>query len=548
MSFGEETRTQREVLVVFGALMLGMLLAALSQTIVAPAMPRIVAELGGIEYYSWIGVAALLSSAVIVPIVGKLSDLFGRKPFYLSGIAVFLAGAVVAGAAPNFGILILARILQGFGMGTIMALSQTIIGDLIPPRERGKYQGLMGAAFGVASVGGPLLGGYITDNFSWRWLFFANVPVGLLAVAVVARYLHVPHRLTASRAIDVAGILALSTTLICALLATSLGGTEYEWNSPVILGLYLAAGLALLAFVSSERRADEPVIPLALWKSSVFTFSNIAGAAVAMGMFGATYFIPVFVQGVQGSNATNSGGILIPMSLSMIVMSILMGLFVSRTGTYKRAVLAGLAVMIFGFYLLTRMDQQTSSLTVVRNMVIIGFGLGTALQTFTLIVQNAVDRAQLGVATATTQLSRSVGSALGVAILGTVLSSRLAVELPRHLPSSGGGQQPAVSAGSVLDPTAMASLPAPVLEAIRSALSSSLHTVFLTALPFAILAFLATLFIRELPLRTTVHAPTPVGGGGRPAPEDGRAGVSADDSMHGEDRPRPAPTKGSVGP
>ena len=491
---------------VFVGLMLGMLLAAVSQTIVAPAMPRIVAELGGMAHYSWIAVSTLLASTVIVPIVGKLSDLYGRKAFYVGGIVVFMASSLIAATAHSFGTFIVARVVEGLGMGTMMPLSQAIIGDLIAPRERGRYQGYMGAVFGLSSVVGPLVGGYLTDNFTWRWLFFINLPVGLVALGFVVPFMRLP-RTRRRYSIDYAGFVTLTIGLTTVLLATVWGGTTYPWGSPQIVGMFAGGAAVLALFVWVETRAAEPVIPLRLWRNSIFTWANLANMAVAMGMFGAIYFIPVFVQGVIGTSVTSSGAVLTPLMLSLVIMSAVNGQIITRTGHYKVPVLVGIALIGAGFVLLTRMDRDTTRATVMRDMVLIGMGLGMSMQTFVLVVQNSVAREDLGVATSTTQLFRSIGSSAGIAILGTVMTQGMARELPRHLPAAaaamvrggaGGGE---MNAGAVLDPALMARMPPAVLEGIREALAAALHPVFVAGLPFIGLAFVAALMIREIPLR-----------------------------------------------
>ena len=501
-------RLNREVMTVLGGLMLGMLVASLNMTLVAPAMPRIVAELGGIDYYSWIALSSIVASTVVVPIVGKLSDIYGRKSFYMGGIVVFAIGSALSGVAPNFGFLIGARVVQGVGMGTLQPLSQAIIGDVIPPRERGKYQGLMGAVFGLAAIVGPLVGGWITDHASWRWLFFVNLPFAVLALVAIWRFMHIPH-LHRDHAIDVWGIVTMSGALVALLLATELGGNDYPWASVQIIGLYAVAVLLAGAFVAIEARVAEPVLPLRLWSNSIFTFSNLAGMGVAMAMFGAIYFIPVFIQGVLGDNASSSGTILVPMLVTMIVASIGNGFLISRTGRYKVATLAGLAVMGAGFYLLTLLDIHSGNAEVVRDMLVIGVGLGMAMQTFTLIVQNSVSRTDLGVATAATQLFRSLGSAIGIAIMGTLLTQNLQADILKHLPPPVAAQFKAsgrqANAGSVLDPSQLQHLPPAIVGAVRAGIADSLHAVFVAGVPMVVLAFVAALFIREIPLRRTAH-------------------------------------------
>ncbi len=501
---------------IFIGLMLGMFVASISQTIVGPAMPRIVAELGGMDHYSWVATAAMLVSAIVVPIVGKFSDLYGRRGFYLAGLAVFMLGSLVCGLAPNFWTLVAGRAIQGLGMGTVMPLAQTIIGDIIPPRHRGRYQGIMGAVFGVTSVEGPLAGGWITDNLGWRWLFWASIPFGIAATAVVFRFLHIPHQ-RRDAAIDVAGIATLTPGLVAILLATSWGGTTYAWTSGVILGLYAVGAALLVAFVYAESRAAEPILPLRLFRNSIFTLSNVAAFGVAMVMFGSIIYIPVFAQGVIGVNATNSGLILLPLMLGLIVCGILAGQFITRTGRYKEIMLAGVAIMALGLWLLTRLTHTATSGQLTLAMVVLGIGLGLCMQQYTLLVQNASARTDLGVATASTQFFRNVGSTVGIAIFGTVMTSGLHAAILSHLTPAAAAEAAAsgqeIGVGSVLDPAAMSALPPAVAEAVRAGLAERLHEVFVLGLPVLAIVFLATALIRSVPLRTTNDAPVAEGAG-----------------------------------
>jgi len=498
----------RGVMTVFAGLMLGSLVASLNMTLVAPALPTIVSELGGLADYSWVPISAMLASTIVTPVAGKLSDVYGRKPLYMTGILVFAVGSALSGLAPNFWFLVFARFVQGAGMGFIMPLSQAIIGDIISPRERGKYQGMMGASFGVASIIGPAAGGFITDHFTWRWLFFVNLPIAALTLVVIWLFMHVPNE-RRPHAIDVWGSVTLSLAIAATLLATVWGGVQYPWTSWQILGLYSLAGLLLAAFVWIELHAAEPVLPLKLWTSSIFTFSNIASVGVAMSMFGAIFFLPVFVQGVVGNSVTNSGAILVPMLVAMIVTSVAGGQLISRTGSYKLQLLAGLAVMGVGYFLLSTFDINTTNQEVIVAMILIGLGLGTSMQTYVLIVQNSVTRQDMAVATSATQLSRAIGAAVGLAILGTLLSQGMASSMAKYLPASalakleasGGG----ATATAVFDPSQLAKLPPAIELGIRHGLADALHPVFLAGVPIIAVAFIATLFIKELPLRQTVH-------------------------------------------
>lgn len=505
-----EWKLSRASRMVFIGLMLGMLVASISQTIVAPAMPIMVAELGGMEHYSWLATAAMLVSAVVVPIVGKLSDMYGRRSFYIAGLSIFMFGSVLAGMATDFWWLVGARGVQGLGMGALMTLSQTIIGDIIPPRQRGKYQGLMGAVFGVTSIAGPLLGGTITDNWGWRWLFYAALPVGVVALAFISKYLHIPHVQRKAK-IDVAGIMVLTGALVSILLALSWGGTTYPWSSGPVVGLLTTGAVLLGVLIPIELRAQEPVLPLRLFRNSIFTLSNIASLAIAMGMFGAIFYIPVFAQGVLGVSVTVSGAIMIPMSMAMIVTGIVIGFLITKTGKYKVFVVGGTVAMLAGFGLLVQMGFHSTELQLTLATVVLGVGLGACMQPFTIIVQNAVSQRDLGTATASVQFFRNIGGTVGTALLGTILSSRMVTAIPAYMPADADELFDVEDVGpdSVLDPDLLAELPDAVALAVRQGMAEALHGVFVAAVPLVLVAFLMASLVKSIPLRTTLHDSAP---------------------------------------
>src|ERR1700687_4889751 len=393
---------RRDLILTVAGLMMGLLLAALDQTIVGTAMPRIVADLQGFEHYAWVTTAYLLTSTAVVPISGKLSDLYGRKMFLIGSSAMFVLTSALCGLSQDMTQLIVFRGLQGLAGGVLTSTVFTVISQIFPPAERGRIQGVFSGIFGLASIVGPLLGGYLTDNLSWRWVFYVNLPVGLVALVVLWFSFPNVRPVIRERRIDFLGATTLVAGVVPLLLALSWGGNDYPWNSPTILGLFGVAAVMLVAFIWGERRAAEPIIPLSLFRNGIVTVSVLALMLMAIGMFGTILFIPLFIQGVIGTTATQSGTVMMPMMIVMITASILGGQIISRTGRYKMIGVFGMSVMTLGLFLLSGMGPDTDYLTVVRNMIIVGMGLGPTMPVFTLAAQNAVKLAQLGVVTALT--------------------------------------------------------------------------------------------------------------------------------------------------
>lgn len=409
--------------------MLGMLLAALDQTIVATAMPRIVEEFSALSHLSWVFTSYMLASAITVPIYGKLSDIFGRRGLYLIGIVIFLIGSVLSGAAQSMFQLILFRGIQGIGGGAIMVNSFAVIADVFPVRERGKWQGLLGAMFGVASVAGPLLGGFITDNFSWRWIFYINIPLGLLAMAVLWWALPKITHEVKNRSIDYLGAVWMTSTLFPLLLALVWGGSEYAWTSGTILALLGWSIGSLLIFISQEMRASNPILSLELFKNRIFTVSVISTFLTAMGMFGAILYIPVFAQGVIGVSGTRSGLALTPLMLGIVFASALSGQLISRTGRYKAIAVIGVTLIVVGMFSFISITAETGSLALALRMIVLGLGLGCTFPVFNIAVQNAFDASRVGEVTASVQLARNIGGTVGTAILGGVMNAQITQRL-----------------------------------------------------------------------------------------------------------------------
>lgn len=498
---------RRQILLVFSGLMAGMFLAALDQTIVSTALPTIVGELGGLEHLSWLVTAYLLTSTASSPLYGKISDLYGRKRVFQAAIVIFLAGSALAGFSRTLGQLIAFRALQGLGAGGVMVLAMTIVGDILSPRERGRYQGYIGGVFAVSSIAGPLLGGFIVDNLSWRWVFFLNIPIGLIALAITAANLNIPFR-RVDRPVDYLGSGLLVGAVTAILLVTVWGGSEYPWGSPTIIGLGVTGAILGVAFLLQERRAPEPILPLRLFGNRTFTLTSAVGFVVGLAMFGSIVFLPLFLQTVTGVTATSSGLLLLPQMVGMLSTSITTGRLISRTGRYKRYPVAGTLVMALGLGLLSTMDAGTPFALTALYMVILGGGMGLVMQVLVLAVQNSVDHADLGVATSSATFFRSLGGSFGTALFGAIMSSRLAVELSGLLPAGA----PVDTAGLTGSPAAIAALPPGVKEPVIEALTRSITSVFAFAVPFAVVAFLLVAFLRESPLREVAHLgadPTP---------------------------------------
>ncbi|MFF4155799.1 MFS transporter [Streptomyces sp. NPDC001678] len=493
------------VRVAIGALLLGMLLAALDQTIVSTALPTIVSDLGGLEHLSWVVTAYMLASTAATPLWGKLGDQYGRKKLFQTAIVIFLVGSALCGLARNMPELIGFRALQGLGGGGLMVLSMAIVGDIVPPRDRGRYQGLFGAVFGGTSVLGPLLGGLFVDHLSWRWVFYINLPIGVVALAVIAAVLHIPASRVPHR-IDYLGTFLIAVVAVCLVLMTSLGGTTYPWSSWRIIGLGVLGVLLLVPFVAVERRAAEPVLPLGLFRVHTFALCSVIGFVVGFAMFGSMTYLPTFLQVVHGVSPTLSGVHMLPMVAGLLIASTGSGQIVSRTGRYKVFPIAGTAVMTIGLLLLHQLDPTVSTAMMSVYFFVFGFGLGLVMQVLVLIVQNSVGYEDLGVATSGATFFRSIGASFGVSIFGTIFTSKLGPRIADAL--AGAPLPPGVTPEALKsDPRIVHRLPPAQRTGVLDAYSQSITDVFLYAVPPALVAFALAWLLREEPLRGSVTAP-----------------------------------------
>ncbi|MET9087089.1 MDR family MFS transporter [Streptomyces sp. NPDC004237] len=487
----------KSVRVVMLALMVAMMLAMLDNMIVGTAMPTIVGELGGLEHLSWVVTAYTLATAASTPLWGKIGDMYGRKGAFMTSIVIFLIGSALSGMAQNMGELIGFRAVQGLGAGGLMVGVMAIIGDLVPPRERGKYQGMMAGVMALAMIGGPLVGGTITDNWGWRWAFYINLPLGVVALAAISAVLHLPKRRNKAR-IDYlgAGLLTLGITSI--VLVTTWGGSEYAWTSARIMELIAIGVVSLVGFVFWQTKAAEPIVPLHIFRSRNFTLMSIIGFIVGFVMFGATLFLPLYQQSVQGASATNSGLLLLPMLGAMLVTSMVAGRVTTSSGRYKIFPIVGGVLLTVGLYLLSTMDTDTSRFTSGVYMAVVGLGMGCLMQITMLVAQNSVEMKDMGVASSSTTLFRTLGSSFGVAIMGALFNNRVQDVMAQRAGSLG---SKITEQSAQLDAKSLAKLPAAAREAYQHAVSAGTHSAFLLGAVIAVAVLVAAVFVKEVPLK-----------------------------------------------
>ncbi|HST19172.1 MAG TPA: MDR family MFS transporter [Gaiellaceae bacterium] len=505
----------RQRRLIFGALLLVLFVASLDQTIVSTALPTIVGDLGGLEHLSWVVTSYLLASTVVGPLYGKLGDLYGRKRVLQFALVLFLVGSALCGLAQNMPQLIAFRAIQGLGGGGLLVVAMAVVGDLVAPRDRGRYQGLFGGVFAVAVVAGPLLGGFFVDNLSWRWIFYINLPLGLVALAVIATAFR-SLQVTTRQRIDWLGTIVLAAGLSGVILYTSLGGTSYAWDAPGMLAA-IGAGVALLAlFPLIERRAEEPILPPELFRNMTFRTTSAIGFGVGFALFGSVTFVPLYLQIVKGHSATDSGLLMTPMMLGVLVTSTASGFLISRYGRYRAFPIAGTAIATVGLYLLSTLEVLTSTEIATGYMLLLGLGLGLVMQVLVLAAQNAVDYRLLGVATSGSTMFRQVGGSIGVSVFGAIFANRLGHELAQRAPHG-------VHVPTSASPAVVQQLPPAIHGLYVTAVAAALHPVFLSAAAVMLGAFGLSWLLRDVPLRETAGSDAP----DRDVPADAHLGVAS---------------------